>query len=100
MIHQSDSSLDLATDYVVHQSVQSTHWWAQLKQSTVRRFSMLTEFLMADVGKEEPQVTWRRNRRGHFHLEIYDPMSQSYQYFGSEQGAKVWLENRYNYPHL
>lgn len=54
--------------------------------------------VMALTAPLEVHADWRRDCQGQRYLEIYDPMTNQYWQFQSEQAARIWLEEQYHEP--
>jgi len=69
---------------VTHKNLKIKQWWHAL--------------VVALTAPPELHANWRRDRQGHICLEIYDPITNQYWQFPSEQAARIWIEHRYNAP--
>lgn len=59
----------------------------------VKQYDRLYQlFLRFAVVSQEPKVTWKRDRQGRSHFQIYNPSTEKYHYFDSEQDALIWLD--------
>ena len=47
---------------------------------------------------DEPRVWKTSDRSGQVHWHVYDPLTNRYAAFDSEDETRVWLEERYNQP--
>lgn len=47
------------------------------------------------VNGSEPKIYQKQNRHGEIYFRVYDPFTQRYYKFNSEQEVRVWLEERY-----
>lgn len=57
-----------------------------------RLWDSLSPILMTT---SEPQLEWKRDRRGNTYLQLIEPLTERRWYFQSEQEAILWLEQRH-----
>lgn len=89
----SKSSPDSISEYSEYSWLTiSENIWRVLKRAILNRFVNFVEGLLR---YPEPSIVWKLDRQNHPYLEIYDPMTQKYHFFRSEQDALVWLEHRF-----
>lgn len=69
-------------------SQTSLNWKLLIKQ-----FDRLWQALVRSIEtRQEPQITWMRDRQGHSYFKIYDPLTGQHYYAASEQEVRIWLE--------
>jgi hypothetical protein len=44
----------------------------------------------------EPRITQKRDKSGTVYFSVYDPYDRSRHNFRTEQGVRIWLEERYS----
>lgn len=73
-------------------SIMGQIWQTFVKNSGSCHIRQL--FMIRPMPSEEPKVSWKRDRQGNSHLEIYDPTTAKRHYFSSEKDALIWVEKR------
>lgn len=63
--------------------------WDFLVQQCDRLCQLFVHFVEIS---QEPKVTWKRDRQERSYFEIYDPYTEKYHHFDSEQDALIWLD--------
>jgi hypothetical protein len=63
--------------------------WAFLLKQCDRLCQFFVHFAETS---QEPKVSWKRDRQGRSYFQIYDPFTEKYHCFDSEQNALIWLE--------
>ena len=72
-----------------------------IERSLMQRFlsksiHVLGRFIRSSlIYSSDPKVVWKRDRQGLVYLQAYDPRTNSYHYFSSEQDVRIWIEQRY-----
>jgi predicted 3-demethylubiquinone-9 3-methyltransferase (glyoxalase superfamily) len=69
---------------------------ASLIRRSFVKFDRLWQALVRSVKtRQEPQITWMRDRQGQSYFKVYDPLTEQHYYADSEQEVRIWLEQRY-----
>jgi hypothetical protein len=66
---------------IIREKIQLEQWFNALERTAMQQTA--------------PTAHWKHSRQGKMYLEIYDPATAQYHYFGSEEEALIWLEKRY-----
>jgi hypothetical protein len=63
-----------------------------IRRSFVKFDRLWQAFVRSVRTTQEPQIIWRRDRRGHSYFKIYDPLTGQHHYAASEQEVRIWLD--------
>lgn len=64
--------------------------------SILKRLALLGGYLQDwMVSRHEPTIEEKCDRNGHCYWRVYDPITQNYSIFDSENKVRVWLDQRY-----
>lgn len=93
------SSFDTISELAERSHVQSSPLqkiWQDFVQKVLRDF-LWQNFVNVMLRDAEPKVWQKRDRKGNFFFQVYDPRTGQVARFSSENEVRAWIEERYRH---